>query len=153
MRLVFRTAIGSDEPFLREMLWLALFVPPGASPLPRAVLSEPAISRYVDGWSKWPGDYGMIALMDNVPVGAGWLRRFSAGAPGYGFVDDHTPELSIALLPEFRGQGIGSRMLGELLRHTPSVSLSCDLANPACRLYARYGFRPLPDGRTMLRSC
>ena len=36
-----RAATVSDEPFLWEMLYLALFVPPGEPPLPRSVLRDP----------------------------------------------------------------------------------------------------------------
>jgi len=146
-----RTGTASDEPFLREMLYLALFVPPGAPPPPRSVLSAPTIARYVDGWGTRSGDSGLIALVDRSPVGAAWLRCFPASGPGYGFVDERTPELSVAVLPTYRGLGIGSHLIEGLLQSVPAVSLSCDPANPAWRLYIRLGFRPLPDGRTMLR--
>jgi hypothetical protein len=52
-----RRAVASDEPFLWEMLYLALFVPPGGLPLPRAVLRDPRVARYVEGWGTRKGDY------------------------------------------------------------------------------------------------
>jgi GNAT superfamily N-acetyltransferase len=146
-----RAATVSDQPFLWEMLYLALFVPPGEPPLPRSLLREPAIARYVEGWGLRSDDSGLIALVDNAPAGAAWLRCFPASEPGYGFVDERTPELSIAVLPAHRGKGIGSRLLERLLHGVDSTSLSCDPANPSWRLYVRLGFEPLPDGRTMLR--
>jgi GNAT superfamily N-acetyltransferase len=146
-----RAATASDEPFLWEMLYLALFVPPGDPPLPRSVLRDPTIARYVDGWGTRSGDSGLIALVDSAPVGAAWLRCFPASDPGYGFVDERTPELSVAVLPAHRGMGIGSRLVEQLLQGVHATSLSCDPANPAWRLYVRLGFKPLPDGRTMLR--
>ncbi len=147
-----RAATASDEPFLWEMLYLALFAPPGQPPLPRSVLRDPAIARYVEGWGMRSGDLGLIALIDGAPVGAAWLRYFAASDPGYGFVDERTPELSVAVLPAHRGKGIGSRLLERLLQGLYSTSLSCDPANPARRLYVRLGFEPLRDGRTMLRN-
>jgi ribosomal-protein-alanine N-acetyltransferase len=45
------------------------------------------------------------------PIGAAWLRLWSKDEQGYGFVDVHTPELSMAVRPEFRGQGIGTLLL------------------------------------------
>jgi GNAT superfamily N-acetyltransferase len=146
-----RAATVSDEPFLWEMLYLALFVPPGQPPLPRSVLRERAIARYVEDWGRRNGDSGLIALVDGAPVGAAWLRYFSASEPGYGFVDERTPELSIAVLPAHRGKGIGFELIERLLERVHSTSLSCDPANPAWRLYARLSFEPLPDSRTMLR--
>jgi GNAT superfamily N-acetyltransferase len=147
-----RAANTSDEPFLWEMLYLALFVPPGNPPLPRSVLRDRAIARYVEGWGTRRRDTGLVALVDNSPVGAAWLRWFSASDPGYGFVDESTPELSVAVLPGHRGKGIGSLLLERLLDGVHSTSLSCDPQNPAWRLYLRLGFKPLPDGRKMLRT-
>ena len=146
-----RQAAASDEPFLWEMLYLALFVPPGEPPLPRSVLGNPAIARYVDGWGTRRGDSGIIALVNGAAVGAAWLRCFPASEPGYGFVDDRTPELSVSVQPAHRGKGIGSRLMDKLLQGVDATSLSCDPANPAWRLYIRLGFKPLPDGQTMLR--
>jgi GNAT superfamily N-acetyltransferase len=146
-----RAANVSDEPFLWEMLYLALFVPPGEPPLPRSVLREPAIARYVQGWGTRCGDKGIIALVDASLVGAAWLRLFPASDPGYGFVDESIPELSVAVSPAHRGKGIGSLLLERLLQDVPSTSLSCDPQNPAWRLYLRLGFKPLLDGRKMLR--
>jgi GNAT superfamily N-acetyltransferase len=115
-------------------------------------LSNPEIARYVEGWGTQNGDSGLIALVHGVPVGAAWLRYFPASCPGYGYVDQKIPELTIALHAAWRGKGIGSLLLQRLLEGVPAASLSCDPANPAWRLYVRLGFRPLQDGRTMLRT-
>lgn len=150
MSVELRLAAISDEPFLREMLYLALFVPPGQPPLPRSVLRVPSIARYVDHWGRQDGDSGLIALVEGSPVGAAWVRLFPASDPGYDFVDERTPELSVAVLPAHRGKGIGGRLIARLLEDIPSMSLSCDPANQARRLYERLGFDPLPNGRTMV---
>ena len=152
MKPELRLAVPSDEPFLREMLYLALFVRPGEPPFSRAVLDDHAIAHYIDAWGTWAGDLGWIALLHKAPVGAAWLRRFPATDPGYGFVDAGTPELCISVLPDHRGKGIGSMLLDRLLADVTAASLSCDPANPAWRLYLRFGFRPLSDGRKMLRT-
>ena len=87
-----------------------------------------------------PDDIGVIALADEKPIGAVWLRQIKA----YGYVDDKTPELSIAVLPDYRGQGIGTRLMQELLATVRSqcaaLSLSVSIDNPALRLYQRLGF-------------
>ena len=67
------------------------------------------------------------------------------GGEGYGYVDDETPELAIAVLPDHRGRGLGRRLLRELLDAAGgrfgAVSLSVRAENPAWRLYERTGFR------------
>ncbi len=151
MNCKLRAATATDEAFLFEMLYLAVFVPPGGCPLPRSVLAEPSIARYVAGWGTRSGDAGLIAMVEGEPVGSAWLRRFPAFEPGYGFVDEMTPELSVAVMPDYRGKGIGTLLVARLLDGVPAASLSCDPENPAWRLYMRLGFEPLPDGRTMLR--
>jgi hypothetical protein len=90
------------------MLYLAVYVPPGSPPYPRSILEMPAIDRYVRGWGTRQGDDGVIALSDLGPAGAAWLRCFTADAPGYGYVDESTPELTIAVLKPYRNRGIGA---------------------------------------------
>lgn len=57
--------------------------------------------------------------------------------------------LDIALLPARRGQGIGSRLLAELLSEAAAaakpVRLHVERFNPAQRLYSRLGFREIAD--------
>ena len=142
-----------DIAFLREMLYLALFVPPGSPPFPRSILDDPAIDRYVRDWPTRPGDVGLIGVVDDAPVGAAWLRHFTAAAPGYGFIDEATPELTVAVLEGYRNRGIGTHLIAGLQGFVPRISLSCDPANPASDLYRRAGFEPWRDDeRTMVWS-
>jgi ribosomal protein S18 acetylase RimI-like enzyme len=50
----------------------------------------------------------------------------------------------MAVVSEYRGQGVGSQLLGHLLQaaddHYRAVSLSVSADNPALRLYHRFGF-------------
>jgi ribosomal protein S18 acetylase RimI-like enzyme len=127
----------SDEPFLWEMLYQALYVPEGEPPFPREILQQPEIKIYVEKWGT-DSDQGVIALNDNSPVGAVWVRKIKA----YGFVAEDIPELTIAVLPEFRGRGIGSNLMKQLFSFISSeaVSLSVTAENPAMKLYQRLGF-------------
>lgn len=53
--------------------------------------------------------------------------------------------MDIALLPEFRGRGIGTMLLNDILaeghRTSRPVTIHVESFNPARRLYARLGFR------------
>jgi ribosomal protein S18 acetylase RimI-like enzyme len=78
-------------------------------------------------------------------VGAAWLRRFSAAEPGYGFVDERTPELTIAVVPSRRRHGVGQELLDALLARArdaghEQVSLSVEDGSPAVAFYERNGF-------------
>lgn len=142
--LLIRKAEAGDEPFLREMLFRSLFVPEGEKLFSRAILREPYISRYIEGWGR-SGDAGYIAMVRDRPVGSVTARFFSRENPGYGFIDESIPELGMAVLPEFRGRGIGTLLLGTLMQSLGdqgigAVSLSVDVRNPAKRLYERLGF-------------
>jgi ribosomal protein S18 acetylase RimI-like enzyme len=108
------------------------------------ITAVPALARYVAGWGR-PGDVGFVAD-DDASIGAAWWRRFDRDDPGYGFVDEATPELSIGVVEERRGQGVGTRLLAALVTEAersalPALSLSVEPDNPAARLYERFGFR------------
>lgn len=137
---------AADGPFLWEMLYQALYVPQGHPPFPYEILQKSEISRYVQGWGK-PDDLGFAALVNEQMVGAVWMRLLTGENKGFGYVDDATPELSIALLPEYRGQGIGSTLMASLLAkvHTryKAVCLSVAPDNPALHLYQRLGFEAI----------
>lgn len=140
-----------DRRFLAAMLYEAAAWRPGPRPAPAEVLAEPANARYVAGWGR-AGDFGLVAVAeDGERLGAAWYRLFSATEPGYGFVDEETPEVSIAVRPGSRRRGIGTALLGELSAHAAqagfsALSLSVEVDNPAGRLYRRLGFEPVEDG-------
>ena len=131
-----------DVPFMREMLYQSIFVHP---PPPRTIIDEPEFKHYVAGWGK-PDDAGWIAKDAQAnPIGAGWLRLLRHDDPGYGFVDDATPEVcTLAVVPEWRGKGVGTALMTALLIHVDAhysqVALSCNPQNQAMRLYGRLGF-------------
>ncbi|MCT7991918.1 GNAT family N-acetyltransferase [Laspinema olomoucense] len=144
MNCIIRPLISKDQPFLWEMLYQALYVPGGQSVPPREVVQLPELARYVRGWKR-VGDCGFLAsdAATGQSVGAVWLRLLVGENRGYGYVDDDTPELSIAVVPGYRGQGLGTQLLIHLLASASgqsSISLSVSVDNPALRLYERFGF-------------
>lgn len=153
-----RPLTPSDQPFLWEMLYQSLYVPDGRAPFERSILAHRDIARYVEGWGR-EGDCGFVALDENGrPVGAVWLRLLKGEERGFGYVDDETPELGMAVLPEYRGRGVGTSLLSRVIEAAGGkyeyISLSVSAGNPAARLYRRLGFeevRQSGDARTMKR--
>lgn len=137
-----RQAAAGDEAFLRRMLWLAVHWRASDAPPPVPVVS-PEVARYTDGFGRH-GDHGWVATCHGTPIGAAWSRLLTATTAGYGYVADDIPELSVAVLPEHRGVGVGGklieRLLSQLAADFDAISLSVEAANPARVLYERHGF-------------
>jgi ribosomal protein S18 acetylase RimI-like enzyme len=133
-----RRATAEDGVFIQQMLVVAADSrPERPSRSVAEVLSDPALGHYVAGWGR-AGDVGVIAEAD-VPVGAAWWGFFAADDPGYGFVDDKTPEVSIGVHQTYRGQGTGTELLETLIEYAvrervPALSLSVEPDNYAVRL-------------------
>jgi GNAT superfamily N-acetyltransferase len=108
------------------------------------------VALYVKGWGR-PGDTALIGLVDGFPVGAAWYRLFRSSKPGFGFVNEQTPELAVAVVPNARGKGVGGALLDALLDraradgHT-ALSLSVDRENAAAiHVYERHGFERVSE--------
>ena len=143
----YRSAGPEDFPFLATMLGeAAVWRPDKATPTAEQVLADPRYSMYLAGWPR-PGDYGLIAEQDT-PVGGAWYRTYTEASHGYGFVTEDIPEVSIAVIASHRHEGIGRRLLVDLINASdsqgfPALSLSVAEANPARRLYESVGFVPV----------
>lgn len=141
-----RPATREDVPFLRRMLLEAVNWDPHRPPLsPDAAMASHDIAHYVD---HWPGrrDAGVVADR----AGAAWWTYFDLGDPGYGFVSPDVPEVTIAVVAEQRGRGLGRRLLTALhdlaeARGVERLSLSVEKANRAANLYRSLGYEVVAD--------
>jgi ribosomal protein S18 acetylase RimI-like enzyme len=141
MKINIREMKKSDYPLLEDFIYTAIYVPPGEEIPPREVIFDPEIYIYVDGFGSKPGDCGVVAEHDGRIVGAAWTRII----PSYGHLDYDTPELAISVLPEYRGQNIGTKLMEWLFallseRGYKRTSLSVQKNNPAVRFYQRLGY-------------
>lgn len=139
-----KIADKNDQDFLYEMLYQSIYVEPHSPNPDRKIIETPEILKYIANWGK-KGDYALIAI-DEIgnKIGAVWIRYFDSNNKGYGFISDKIPEMGIAVEQEYRGNGIGSFLIEEILKRTKkkiqSISLSVQLNNPALKLYRRFGF-------------
>jgi GNAT superfamily N-acetyltransferase len=125
-----------DSRFLRDMLRHAYHWRMAQDP-------DLPVFRYVQNWGR-RGDAGVIAFTGPNEYGAAWYRLFPESAPGFGFVDEETPELTIAVVPSHRGHGTGGELLEALLAQARAdgfarVSLSAEPGQTS--FYEKQGFR------------
>ena len=105
----------------------------------------PEHARYLQGWGR-PGDTAVLAEdLHRGRLGAAWYSLVTSEEPGYGFVDDQTPEVALAVVPDHRGRGVGGALVREPRDPASSqgysaLSLSGEKGNPALRRYERNGF-------------
>ncbi|WP_138497929.1 GNAT family N-acetyltransferase [Nostoc sp. PA-18-2419] len=148
--------IAKDEPFLWQMLYEAAHLEREGNLTVQDLMNHPDLAKYVKNWGH-KDDSGFVAILvsSNQPVGAAWLRLLTGENKGYGYISDRTPELAIAILPEYQNQGIGTQLLKYLLAAAktsyPSISLSIRATNPAFALYQRLGFAVVPGSETINR--
>ena len=130
-----------DVPFLRDMLRHAY-----NWHVNRLDATVP-IARYVDGWGR-PGDTALLAIEGGHRIGAGWFRLFRESAPGYGFVDESTPEVTIVVVPSRQGEGIGQLLLAGLVERAQADAfraLSVSVELHEAELYEAHGFERLTE--------
>jgi ribosomal protein S18 acetylase RimI-like enzyme len=138
-----------DESIVWEMLRYAAHEPSLES-----VQKQPYLARYALNWGR-VGDFGCVATKGTVSIGAAWLRLW-VEEKGFGYVSDEIPELAMAILPDFQGQGIGTRLLMQVLEvakgRFPAVSLNVRGDNCVVRLYERAGFIKVPGSEMINRA-
>lgn len=140
----YRTAAVADVPFLATMLGeAAVWRPDKPTPTADEVMADPRYAMYLTGWPR-AGDHGIVAEQAE-PLGAAWYRTYTEASHGHGFLGEDVPELAIAVVAARRHQGIGRRLLVDLVDASVAqgyraISLSVSELNPARQLYESVGF-------------
>ena len=144
--MTIRKIAENEIGFLKEMLYEAIFVDDGQPKLPKSIIEEPTLKKYIDNFGSDKFDLCLVAVENGELIGACWGRLFKEKNKGYGFLDSETPELSIAIKEQYRNKGIGTKLIeaiGQLYREIEikSISLSVDRENLSVGLYKRIGFK------------
>ena len=132
-----------DEPFLRRLYASIredeLAVVPWDEETKEAFLRQQFDAQDAHYREHYDGATYDVIEVDGEPAGRLYVARW----------DDEIRIMDIALLPEYRGRGIGTQLLRALLdegaRTGKRVSIHVEKHNPALMLYERLGFEPAAD--------
>ncbi len=144
MRL--RNLREDETELLKDFLYEAIFIPEGVNPPDREIIELPELKIYYEDFGTGKADYCIVAEEDDMVVGAVWTRIIN----DYGHVDDETPSFAISLFKKYRGRGIGTKMMKEMLIILKSngykqASLAVQKANFAVRMYENVGFKTVNE--------
>ena len=136
-----RTISEGEESLLQDFLYQAVFVPEGVPAPPKSIIQQPELQIYITDFGQRKDDIGLVAEVEKKAVGAVWVRIMN----DYGHIDNDTPSFAIALYKDYRGLGIGTALMQEMLRILKDrgykqASLAVQKANYAVKMYQNVGF-------------
>ena len=142
--MIIRELKPDEYDLLKTFLYEAIFIPEGETPPERSITELPELAMYYEDFGKGVADHCLSADDNGLVTGAAWTRIMD----DYGHIDDETPSLAMSVLKDYRGQGIGTRLLQELIsllseKGYKRISLLVQKANYAVRMYDRAGFRTI----------
>ena len=126
---------------LDNFLYEAIYIPEGVEAPPRSVIDFPELQEYIIDFGKRKHDKALAAEVQGNVVGAIWVRIMN----DYGHIDNDTPSLAMSIYKEYRGLGIGTSLLKQLLSVErlagySKISLSVQKSNYAVKMYKKVGF-------------
>ena len=144
--MILRELREDETELLKDFLYEAIFIPEGVDPPDREIIKLPELRIYYDDFGTGRADHCIVAEDDGKVIGAVWTRIMN----DYGHVDDDTPSFAISLYREYRGQGIGTRMMKEMIallreKGYKRASLAVQKTNYAVRMYENTGFRTIDE--------
>lgn len=141
MDYIIRELKQEEADVLDTFLYEAIFIPEGVQAPPRDIINQPELQVYVEGFGTKRGDNCFVAQAGDEIIGAVWVRIMN----DYRHVDDETPSFAISLLKQYRGNGIGTRLMERMLDELrkqgyKQASLAVQKMNYAVRMYKKVGF-------------
>ena len=141
-----RELAKNETELLESFLYEAIFIPEGVNPPDKSIIEQPELKIYYEDFGAGKADHCIVADDDGRVIGAVWTWIMN----DYGHVDDDTPSFAISLYKEYRGRGIGTRLMKEMLtllkeKGYKQASLAVQKANYAVRMYEKVGFRTIDE--------
>lgn len=144
MKIQIRPIEENEIVLLSDFLYEAIFQRDEENPIPRSIIERPEIQVFIQDFGK-RDDHCLVAVVDGRIVGAVWARILVGEVKGFGNIDDFTPEFAISLYKEYRGKGIGKRLMDAMLdllrdKGYSQASLAVQKDNYAAKMYEKLGF-------------
>lgn len=144
--MIIRKMLRAEYPLLERFLYEAIFIPDGVEPPPKSIIRRPELQVYISDFGTSEHDISLVADVNGEIVGAVWVRIMN----DYGHVDNSTPSFAISVFKEYRGKGIGTALMKEMLavlkeRGYKQASLSVQKANFAAKMYRKLGFQVIGE--------
>ena len=141
MNINIRQIKSNEYSLLDDFLYEAIFIPEGVEAPPRDIIKASELQVYVQDFGKQESDICFVAEVDGKVVGAVWVRIMD----DYGHIEDGVPSFAISLYKEYRGLGIGTALMKQMLqelkgRGYKKTSLAVQKVNYAVKMYKKVGF-------------
>lgn len=144
--LIIREIRKDEYKLLEDFLYEAIFIPVGVEKPSRDIIKNKELQVYIKDFGTNKADNCLLAEYNKKIVGACWTRIMN----DYGHVDNGTPSLAISLYEEYRGKGIGTKLMKSMLKLLKEkgykrTSLSVQKSNYAVKMYKNIGFKIIDE--------
>lgn len=146
MDCIIREMQKDEYCLLSDFLYEAIYIPDGMAAPPKSVINCPELQVYIADFGNSIHDKALVAEVDGNIVGAIWARIMN----DYGHLDENTPSLAMSVIKSYRGMGIGTSLLTQMLSAEKvagyaKLSLSVQKDNYAVRMYKKAGFNTVDE--------
>ena len=122
------------------------YIPDGMEAPPKSIIGCSELQEYIIDFGKRKHDKAFVAEIQGNVVGTIWVRIMN----DYGHIDNDTPSLPMSIYKEYRGLGIGTSLLKQLLSVErlagySKISLSVQKSNYAVKMYKNVGFTVIDE--------
>lgn len=144
--LIIREIRKDEYKLLEDFLYEAIFIPVGVEKTTRDIIKNEELQVYIKDFGSSKDDNCLLAEYDEKIVGACWTRMMN----DYGHIDNDTPSFAISLYEEYRGKGIGTKLMKSMLKLLKEkgykrTSLSVQKSNYAVKMYMNIGFKIIDE--------
>jgi len=149
MDYIIRKLKKTEINLLDDFLYETIYQRDQNNLLPRKIIKEPELYVYIKDFGQ-KDDHCLVAEMQGQIIGAVWTRILAGEIKGFGNLDKATPEFAISIYQEYRGEGIGTKLMQKMLqllkeKGYAKTSLAVQKDNYALKMYERIGFKIIAE--------